>query len=173
MKYYLKKKTHKDPKVRIELVNKLSKAIGHRGLAGGQSLDLQFENKKKSIFKILQMYNMKTSSLFSFSCFSPIILAKKNKFNLKFASEYGQLFGLLFQITDDIIDEEEDFKSLGKTPGKDKQQGKRTLLSISSKKNIKNFCKKEAENFIKKHEKIFKKNKILLDLIYFNIDRLN
>ena len=43
------KQTHKDPKIRISLVDKLSKTIGSLGLAGGQSLDLIYENKK--IFK--------------------------------------------------------------------------------------------------------------------------
>ena len=40
------KKIHIDPDLRIQLISKLSKALGFRGLAGGQSLDLLFENKK-------------------------------------------------------------------------------------------------------------------------------
>ena len=35
----------------LKLVNYLSKCIGHRGLALGQSLDLDYENKKISKIK--------------------------------------------------------------------------------------------------------------------------
>ena len=40
------KKTHYDSNLRIKLISKLAIAIGSKGLAGGQSLDLFFENKK-------------------------------------------------------------------------------------------------------------------------------
>ena len=127
------KKTHNDASVRIDLVNKLSKYLGFNGLAGGQSLDLLFENKKINMHQILNMYQKKTSALFSFSCMAPFILAKKSNKDVKFAEDFGKVFGLIFQITDDILDVEQDFKMLGKTPGKDKQQGKSTLLSIKKK----------------------------------------
>ena len=39
-----------------------------------------------------------------------------------------------------MLDEQEDFKCLGKTPGKDKKQGKSTLISVVNRKKIKNFC---------------------------------
>ena len=127
--------THPEAKVRILLINKLSKVLGFKGLAGGQSLDILFENKKIKTSQILKMYKMKTASLFSFACVAPYILAKKNIKEINFAEEFGKLFGLIFQIIDDILDDEGDFKSLGKTPGKDKKQGKCTLLSIGNKKN--------------------------------------
>ena len=116
---------------------------------------------------------MKTSVLFSFSCFAPYILKNKKPKDIKFAKEYGALFGLIFQITDDILDEVKDFKSLGKTPGKDKKQGKSTLLSISNKLKLKNFCLNEIYFFEKKYKKYLDKNNILKLLLYFNLNRLN
>ena len=167
------KKIHKDSNIRILLISKLSKAIGFNGLAGGQSLDLQYENKKVNVTEILKMYKMKTSTLFSFACAAPYILAKKNEKDIKFAEEFGNLFGLIFQITDDLLDEQEDFSSLGKTPGKDKEQGKSTLISIVDKEKIKYFCLKEIIQFINKNKDTFEKNKILEKLIYFNIKKMN
>ena len=161
-----------DPKVRILLINKLSKVLGSKGLAGGQSLDILFENRKLTISQILKMYKMKTAALFSFSCFAPYILAKKNKTEIKFAKEFGNLFGIIFQITDDIIDEEEDFKSLGKTPGKDRKQGKSTLLSLMDKKKLSNFCLDEINKFKNKNKKHFIKHQILEKILYLNIERL-
>ena len=155
------KKTHKDPKIRIGLVDKLSKTIGSLGLAGGQSLDLIYENKKINKKEILKMYSMKTASLFSFCSSAPFILAKKNSKEIKFANEFGYLYGLIFQIIDDIIDQTESFKKLGKTPGKDKKQGKSTLISIIGKKNAIAFCQKNINEFIKKNKIFFQKWKIL------------
>ena len=39
------KKTHKSNKIIIDIIEKLSKILGSKGLAGGQSLDLLYENK--------------------------------------------------------------------------------------------------------------------------------
>ena len=167
------KKTHPKNSIRVLLINHLSKSLGSKGLAGGQSLDLIYENNKINISKILHMYELKTAVLFSYCCYAPFILANKNEKQILFAREYGKLFGLIFQITDDILDVEEDFKSLGKTPGKDKKQGKSTLLSIIDKNKLKKFCISEIEIFRTKYQNLLKKYSILEKLIYLNINKLN
>lgn len=166
------KKTHKNAKIRIKIIEKLSIALGYKGLAGGQSFDLLFENKKIRIDKILSMYLMKTSALFSFSCSSPLLLKNKSSHEVKFAEEFGSLFGLIFQIIDDIIDETENFKTLGKTPGKDKIQGKSTLMSILGKKNTIQFCKNEISKFKDRNKRYFKKYANLEEILLFNFRRL-
>ena len=165
-------KTHLDSKVRIALIKTLSITLGFKGLAGGQSLDLSYENKKIKMPLILKMYEMKTAKLFSFCCMAPYMLAKKKDDEIFFSKKFVNFFGLIFQITDDLLDEEEDFKTLGKTPGKDKRQGKSTLLSTLNKKNIKNICYKKIVKFEKDNEKFIKKNRILKDLLYLNFERL-
>ena len=44
--------------------------------------------------------------------------------------EFGEILGLAFQIADDLLDHTGDFKSLGKTPGKDLAAGKLTWVSV-------------------------------------------
>jgi|TARA_B100001964_G_scaffold188616_1_gene210002 geranylgeranyl pyrophosphate synthase len=163
------KKTHKNTNIRIILIEKLSKVLGSKGLAGGQSLDLLFENKKVNINKILKMYSMKTSALFSYCCIAPFILGKKNYKEIKFAEEFGNLYGLIFQILDDIIDETENFLFLGKTPGKDKKQGKSTFLSNISKEKAIVFCNKKITKFIKSNKIYFKRWQILEEVLFFNL----
>jgi farnesyl diphosphate synthase len=165
-------KTSADPNIRILLINKLSIATGSKGLAGGQSLDLIFENKKIDLKKIIKMYEMKTASLFSFSCVAPYILAKKNIKEINFANDFGKLFGTIFQITDDIIDQNHDFRAIGKTPGKDKTQGKSTLLSIKSRDELEKFCLKKIKNFQNNNKSFFLDNPILSKLIYLNLEKL-
>ena len=163
------KKTHKKSNIRITLIEKLSKILGSKGLAGGQSLDLLFENKNVSINQILKMYSMKTSALFSYCCVAPFILGEKNNKDIKFAEEFGNLYGLVFQILDDIVDETENFLFLGKTPGKDRQQGKSTFVSAVNKEKAIVFCYKKITKFIKSNKKYFYRWQILEEVLSFNM----
>jgi len=164
--------TSLSPNIRIRLVNNLAKLIGNEGLASGQSLDLLYENKKSSLKKIIEMYKLKTGALFEFSFSSPFILTNSSEKVILFYKNYGSLFGLIFQIVDDIIDDSKSFKKIGKTPGKDKKQGKSTLLSLIGKKRVKDFCLNEINDFIYKNNNYFKKNKILEELLKFNLIRI-
>ena len=154
-------KTHTSSNVRINLIDNLAKITGSKGLAGGQSLDLLYENKKTKKNEIIKMYLMKTSALFSFCCSAPFILANKSYEDIAFAKKYGELYGLIFQIVDDIIDETESFNKLGKTPGKDKIKGKSTLIAQTNKENAIKFCNIKIDKFIKSNKKYFNKWKIL------------
>jgi len=164
--------THNNPERRIQLINYLAKSLGHLGLVAGQSLDLLYENKRNNIKKIIKMYKLKTGSLFEFSFSSPFILTNHPKEIIKFYRRYGLFFGLIFQIIDDLIDETKSFKLIGKTPGKDKKQGKSTLLDLMGKKNVISFCHDEINQFIKKNNNYFKKNLILKELLKFNLTRI-
>ena len=156
----------------LKLINYLTLCTGYRGLAGGQSLDLLYENKKLSKNKIIEMYNKKTGSLFEFSFAAPFIIKGESIKRIKFSKNYGSIFGRIFQIVDDLIDEVDSFKEIGKTPGKDKKHGKRTLLSIIGEKKARYYCEEIIENFIQKYKKEFLNYPILGDLLYYNINKL-
>jgi farnesyl diphosphate synthase len=159
-------------KQNLKLINYLTKCTGYDGLAGGQSLDLLYENKKLSKNKIIEMYNKKTGKLFEFSFAAPFIIKIETIKRIKFSKNYGSVFGTIFQITDDILDEINSFKEIGKTPGKDKKQGKRTLLSVIGKIKAINFCEELAENFINTYKKEFLRYPILKEILFYNIQKL-
>ena len=117
-------------KTKVDLVQKLSESSGHLGIAGGQYLDLNFEKKKISKNKIIDMEIKKTGKLFSFCCAAPAIIKKKNNKEIKFFENIGANIGLLFQIADDLIDFKGSSKIAGKITGKDKKKGKATLISL-------------------------------------------
>ena len=119
-----------DEKNKVDLVQKLSESSGHLGIAGGQYLDLSFENKKTSKNKIIDMEIRKTGKLFSFCCAVPAIIKRKNNKDVKFFENIGANIGLLFQIADDLIDFKGSSKIAGKITGKDKKKGKATLISL-------------------------------------------
>ncbi len=127
-------------KTKINLIKKLSECSGHFGIAGGQYLDLNYEKKKVSRNKILEMEIKKTGKLFSFCCMAPAIIKKKNKKEIKFFENIGCKIGLLFQIADDLIDFKGDSKKAGKKTGKDKKKGKATLISLLGYNNAIKYC---------------------------------
>ena len=117
------------------LINKISESSGHLGIAGGQYLDLNYEHKKVSKKKIIEMEIKKTGKLFSFCCAAPLILKNKNKKEIKKFEDIGSDIGLLFQVADDLIDHKGSIKIAGKKTGKDKKKGKATLISLLGYKN--------------------------------------
>ncbi len=156
----------------LKVVNYLSLCLGHKGLALGQSLDLEFENKNIGKNKILNMYLNKTGRLFEFCFASPFILANCKAEKIKFAKEYGLLFGLIFQIADDFIDENGTFKKIGKTPGKDIKQGKSILSKAVGKEEALEICNNKIKNFKKKYKNFLRSNGILKDILEYGLKRL-
>ena len=163
---------NKNVNSRLNLINYLSLCIGHKGLALGQALDLEYENKKLSKNKILDMYSRKTGKLFEFSFSAPFILKDKSKIDIQFAKDYGMLFGLIFQIIDDLIDEIGTFKKIGKTPGKDVEQGKSTLLQLIGEKQVTDLCNNKINIFIKKYKNELNQNPVLIKMLEFGMKRI-
>jgi farnesyl diphosphate synthase len=118
------------PSLKNEIIKSLAFYSGHTGIAGGQELDLKFENKKKNLKQIMDMQRKKTGKLFNFCLYSAAILAKKNDKEKKFYSILGEEIGLLFQFADDFLDIKGSKKLVGKPLKKDNKKGKSTLINL-------------------------------------------
>ncbi len=143
-------------KQKNEIIILLSHCSGHTGIAGGQQLDLKFENKKKSFNKIVDMQRKKTGKLFSFCLQSIAILANKNKKEKKALGKLGEEIGLLFQLSDDFLDIKGSKNLVGKPIKKDKKKGKSTLVSLMGYENTLRYAlnlKKKILINLKKHGK--------------------
>ncbi|MCC3861317.1 polyprenyl synthetase family protein [Pseudemcibacter aquimaris] len=123
-------KTHPDPTVRCELVTSLSRAIGAKGMVGGQMIDLIAENQSLQHDEISRMQHMKTGELIVFSCEAAAILAKVEGEKRDALVQYAEKIGLAFQIVDDLLDIEGCSTKIGKTAGKDVEAGKATFVSV-------------------------------------------
>ena len=128
-------------KIKISLIDKISRSSGHLGIAGGQFLDLNYEHKKISKKKIIEMEIKKTGKLFSFACAAPLILKSKSIKEIKKFEQIGAEIGLLFQVADDVIDYKGNLVVAGKKTGKDKKKGKATLISLLGYKNTIKYAK--------------------------------
>ena len=141
-------------KIKAELIKVLSNCSGHSGLAGGQYLDLTFENKNVSKKNIINMQLKKTGELFGFCCESIAIINEENIKKRKLLRKIGLQIGLLFQIVDDLIDYKGDSEIVGKPTKSDEKKGKATfvnLLGYSETLNFAKTLKKKLDRQIKKY----------------------
>ena len=157
-------------KSKVYLASFISKSSGHEGIAGGQYYDLNFEKKKISLTKILNMQINKTGKLFGFCCVSPLLILGKKKELSKF-NKIGEDIGLLFQIADDLIDFRGNKKLAGKETRKDLTKGKATLISLLGYKNTIKYAEKLKLNIFKKIKIYGNKSNDLKDTIEFILNR--
>tara|TARA_B100001057_G_scaffold498772_1_gene606980 strand:+ start:4252 stop:5127 length:876 start_codon:yes stop_codon:yes gene_type:complete len=164
-KYYLK------PKFKNELIRSLASCSGHTGIAGGQELDLKFENKKKRLNQIIDMQKKKTGKLFNFCLNAVGVIANKSEKEKKFLSNLGEEIGLLFQFADDLLDKKGSKKLVGKPVNKDKKKGKSTLLKLMGENKAHIYANNLKKKILRKLIKHGKKAKELISTIEFILER--
>ena len=158
-------------KLKNEIVKSLAFCSGHTGIAGGQELDLKFENKKKNIEQIIDMQKKKTGKLFNFCLYAVASMAKKNKKEKNTFSEIGEDIGLLFQITDDFLDIKGSKKLVGKPIKKDNKKGKSTLINLMGYEKAYKYANNLKRNILLKLKKHGKNAHDLSSTIEFILGR--
>jgi farnesyl diphosphate synthase len=122
--------THASAEVRSTLVLRLAQAGGHSGMIGGQMIDMQAAQSTFGIEEVKLLQRLKTGQLFEFSCEAGAILGQATAEDRRRLRDYAHDMGLVFQITDDLLDVTSTAEKTGKAVGKDKEQGKATLVSL-------------------------------------------
>jgi geranylgeranyl pyrophosphate synthase len=116
---------------RIEMLRILADAIGTRGMAGGQAIDLEAVQKKLDEAELERMHRQKTGALIQASVLLGAVSAGNTDAAQRAALEkYGAEIGLAFQIQDDILDVEGSTDQLGKRSGADADRVKPTYPSL-------------------------------------------
>ena len=160
-----------NPKAKNEIIKSLASCSGHTGIAGGQDLDLKFENKKKGIKQIIDMQKKKTGKLFNFCLHAVGVVSRKNIKEKLFLSNLGEEIGLLFQLADDFLDYNGSKKLLGKPVKKDHKKGKSTLLNLMGEKKAHLFANNLKRKILRKLEKHGKNTNELISTIEFILER--
>ena len=158
-------------KIKNEIIRSLASCSGHTGIAGGQELDLKFENKKKKINQIIDMQKKKTGKLFNFCLYSVGVIANKSKKEKKYLSDLGEEIGLLFQLADDFLDKKGTQHLVGKSVKKDNKKGKSTILNLMGDKRAYLYASNLKKKILRKLEKHGKKVKELTNTIEFILER--
>lgn len=164
-------KTHSDAAIRCELISALSKAIGAKGMVGGQIIDLKAENQSLKQDEIIRMQHMKTGELIIFSCEVGAILAKVSGEQHSALNNYAENIGLAFQIVDDLLDIEGNSEDIGKTAGKDIEAGKATLVSLMGAEKARVLADELIGNAINQMDIFNEKSEVLKSSAKFVINR--
>jgi geranylgeranyl diphosphate synthase type II len=148
----------------IAAAYELASASGACGMVGGQIVDLEFENKKASLYVIEQMHNKKTGAMIAAAAKIGCIVADAGQEKILATSEFAKKIGLAFQIIDDILDATSTDKKLGKPVGSDNENKKSTYvthLGIEKSQKLANELTSEA---IRDLEIFGSKNIFLIEL---------
>ena len=158
-------------KAKSELVKRLAQCAGHNGIAGGQFLDLNYEKKKISFSKIVNMQKKKLESYLNFVVWLPLLLQAPKKKIKKQMSVCGEDIGLIFQLADDFLDLKGKKKYVGKPVNKDKKRGKSTLIKLKGYNKTLEFAFRRKKLIINKLKKYGKKSEQLKKTINFILER--
>ncbi|HTU67379.1 MAG TPA: farnesyl diphosphate synthase [Steroidobacteraceae bacterium] len=116
---------------RIDMLRLLADAIGTRGMAGGQAIDLESVKQVLDEAAVERMHRQKTGALIQASVMLGAVAAGiANVAQRAALEEFGAEIGLAFQIQDDILDVEGTTDSLGKRAGADADRVKPTYPSV-------------------------------------------
>ncbi|WHZ12319.1 MAG: (2E,6E)-farnesyl diphosphate synthase [Burkholderiaceae bacterium] len=119
-----------DPALQAALCRLLTRAAGHRGMAGGQAIDLASVGRPLSELQLREMHRLKTGALLECSVAMGAACGTVPLSAGEALARYGAALGLAFQVVDDILDTTADTATLGKTAGKDAAQLKPTYVSV-------------------------------------------
>jgi farnesyl diphosphate synthase len=163
--------THRDPSVRIELVEAISKASGFGGMVGGQVIDMVSQHQELKFNEIVRLQRMKTGELFAISCEAGAILGKAPR-NLRNALRaYANNLGLAFQITDDLLDAEGTRAETGKSVGKDSNAGKATLITAMGIEQARAHAKMLANQAVEHLNPFRDQGSLLISLAEYVVSR--
>ncbi len=122
------------PSKLVRVLNEYFKFAGAEGVIAGQVVDIESEgqnlDEQKACKTLEYLHIHKTSDLFQLSMRTGAIIAGVDDEKIAAVTEFAKTFGLAFQIADDILDVVSTFEEMGKTLGKDKEEGKLTYVSL-------------------------------------------
>ena len=154
----------------LKIMEEYFQAAGAFGVIAGQVVDIESEKlmqsfefsgkidiDKSELEKTLDyIHTHKTADLFKLALRTGAIIADANDEQINTITEFAQNLGVAFQIADDILDETSTFEQMGKTLGKDKEEGKLTYTSLYGLDKAKEDLNKLIANCFE----ILKKNKL-------------
>jgi geranylgeranyl diphosphate synthase type II len=110
--------------------HEIMKRAGASGMIAGQTADVTSEDKEATADLVRFIEDHKTADLITAPVRAGMMLAKADESMVEDFTAFANRLGVAFQILDDILDVEGDDKLLGKTLGKDADQGKSSYVNV-------------------------------------------
>jgi geranylgeranyl diphosphate synthase type II len=115
---------------KAECIATLARALGTKGMLGGQVVDIQSEGKQVGLETVNYIHNHKTAALIEASLVLGAQTAGADEEAIAGLGAFGNRIGLAFQIVDDVLDLEQTTEALGKDAGSDLAKGKATYPAV-------------------------------------------
>ena len=151
----------------------LTRKPGIYGMIGGQTVDVEQENKAISFDTLMYIHNNKTAALIECAMMIGAVLAGASEKEVSMIEQIANNVGIAFQIEDDILDVVSTSEEIGKPAGSDEKNGKNTYVLF---KGIEQ-SKKDAEQYTREALQIFDeleyKNPFLRELLLYLVGRKN
>ena len=151
----------------------LTRKPGIYGMIGGQTVDVEQENKAISFDTLMYIHNNKTAALIECAMMIGAVLAGASEKEVSMIEQIANKVGIAFQIEDDILDVISTSEEIGKPAGSDEKNGKNTYVLF---KGIEQ-SKKDAEQYTREALQIFDeleyKNPFLRELLLYLVGRKN
>lgn len=130
----------------LSAIHEIAVGAGVSGMIGGQVMDLYCERNAVANEEALSFVQRgKTACMFIYPLRAAGRLCGASDEEIDALSRYGEAFGRVFQATDDLLDVIGDSAEVGKTLGKDAEQGKLTMVSLYGVENTREFVRKETQ----------------------------
>ena len=113
----------------LRALHVFAQAVGPSGVCAGQVLDTDYASRRSDPDFVWEIASLKTGTLIRASVLTGGILGGLPKDREEALYNYGTHLGTAFQVVDDLLDTTGTREKLGKTPGKDAAQGKKTFVS--------------------------------------------
>lgn len=108
----------------------LAHAAGPRGMVGGQVEDLEVSGQIPDEETLHRIQGRKTGALLCAACRGGAIIGGAAPEVVEAVGRYGRHVGFAFQMVDDVLDVTGTVETLGKTPGKDTEEGRMTWVAF-------------------------------------------
>jgi len=118
------------PAAQSRIIGWLAHAIGPAGMVGGQTLDLEAENRMLDETALEDIHRRKTGQLIRAAIMMPSELSEMSDDARAHLDRFARDVGLVFQIRDDLLEVEQDTATLGKSAASDIENNKSTYPSV-------------------------------------------
>merc|ERR1711865_1347744 len=123
-----------DPSKILDVIARVGKCVGSKGLVGGQVLDMLCEGKRGkrdvTLDDLKWIHTHKTAALLVSAVACGAILGGANEEEVEACEKFALNIGLAFQVADDILDVTGTTEDLGKTAAKDLDADKTTYPKL-------------------------------------------
>jgi geranylgeranyl diphosphate synthase type II len=144
-----------EPRAVLRVIWLVAEAAGHRGMVGGQTVDIQSEGREVDSALVRFIHTHKTGALIAASVTAGSILGGADEEQTAAMSAYGENIGLAFQIADDILDVEGNLEEMGKAVGGDAQRRKITypgVLGLEKSKETQKMLVSQGIDFLNRFD---------------------